>query len=202
MYIRQHSDFFRLCIVTVNGKSIELHNIVIYKNGKELFRTNGYFSHKGSYNDIWQFKIDAPKLSNKLNLNRTDNFVIKEQKQPESLYRREKTYTLYIHENNAPMTIKEEEKLECSDSEDTYYVTFVEIFIPHEKRQSKGTWEASFLQLYNRRSEKTKYGEKLKKTVDKLVKEFSELSIQVDGYQIKDILKYYKLVRRKKNDNE
>ena len=82
--------------MVVNGN--EVNNIVIYKNGKELFRLNcGFFEMKINNilsEDIIAFKISEPVKAIKLNLNRNDNFYMLDKEEFERWKERKYSFSL------------------------------------------------------------------------------------------------------------
>lgn len=82
--------------LTVDGH--EIQEIAIYSNGVELGRTNRAWFERSSYcGDSVEIKLYQVKRATKLNLNREDNFYIKE---VGKYYSYKSGYTLYINANN------------------------------------------------------------------------------------------------------
>ena len=188
----------------------EIKNIKIYKEGKILLTSGcGWLEHHGEKNraDATTIFLETPvKRSTKLNLNRTDNFILKERKEPHSVYNSyDKAYTLYIHESNAKVKQLEEKLSYETDTDKSYEIPY-EITIPHERMIYTGEKNhldepiygyRRFEKLIERKHSRTKqkaFGKLAEKTFNELKKE----NIDIDQYTVEKLLKKYNLVKREK----
>jgi len=94
--IERRSDMLRpYSATTKNGNVYEIHDIVFYCDGAEVMRVGqGWleFRRNGSKHDITAIQINQPVRANKINLDRTDNFIAVE---PDKWSRKNK-YTLFV----------------------------------------------------------------------------------------------------------
>lgn len=182
-------------------KKYEIENIKIYKDGKILFETkHGWFEHHYSSDkstDVTTIYLkDKVKRSTKLNLQRKDNFIIKEQA---SIGFEQKSYTLYIHESNAniselPETIDWE-----TDTEKHFVIPYI-LNIPHnrmvyQKENNELTNDIRFSIIehkYSRR-EKTPFGKK----VDEMKKKLEEHIYNIGTFETANLLKHYDIIPKK-----
>ena len=180
--------------MVVNGK--EINNIIIYKNGKELFKLNkGYFEMKINNilsDDIISFKISEPSKAIKLNLNRNDNFYMLDKKN----FGRwnEKQYILYINENEINVNKIYETLLYENEFEKNFILTADLTFVYGCKTKEKECKEITVNSRGITRTEITEKGEKF----NELLKDLEDKKIKINSYELEQLLKYYDLVKKNK----
>ena len=186
----------------------EIKNIKIYKEGKVILTTVcGWLQHHGiKYGeDATTIFLETPvKRSTKLNLNRTDNFILKERKEPHSVYNSyDKGYTLYIHESNAKIKQMEEKLSYETDTNKSYEIPY-EITIPHERLIYGGEKDNLGEPIYSyKRFEKlieVKHSRTKQKPFGKLAEntfnELKEKNIDIDRYNVEKLLRHYNLIKK------
>lgn len=178
--------------MVVNGK--EINNIVIYKNGKELFKLNqGFFKMKINNilsEDIISFKISEPTKAIKVNLNRKDNFYILDKENFERW--KERKYILYINEEEVKVNKIYESLLYKNDFEKNFIKTADLTFIYGCSTKEKEYKEITVNSLGITRKEITEKGEKF----NELLKDLEDKKIKINSYELKELLKYYDLVKK------
>jgi hypothetical protein len=189
----------------------ELHGIRIYNAGKIIYENNcGWLEHHekpgNPSQDCVSIEVPEPiKISNKLNLNRTDNFIIIEQKKPHSIYGPdEREYMLYIHESHAKV-MNLGEKTSCETDTTIYIETYLKIDLPNTRLEYTGkrsekddslileeVQHESVTVATNYSTKLKEFGEMIKRTEKDLEKE----GIKINSHDLEKLLKKYDLVRR------
>jgi len=178
--------------MVVNGN--EVNNIVIYKNGKELFRLNcGFFEMKINNilsEDIIAFKISEPVKAIKLNLNRNDNFYMLDKEEFERW--KERKYILYINEEEVKVNKIYESLLYKNEFEKKFILTADLTFVYSCKTKEKEYKNITVNSLGIIRREITEKREKF----NELLKNLEEKKIKINSYELEQLLKYYNLVKK------
>lgn len=178
--------------MVVNGN--EVNNIVIYKNGKELFKLNcGFFEMKINNflsKDIIAFKISEPVKAIKLNLNRNDNFYMLDKENFERY--QERKYILYINEKEIKINKIYESLLYQNEFEKNFILTADLTFVYSCKTKEKEYKNITVNSLGVTRRETTEKGERF----NELLKDLEDKKIKINSYELKQMLKYYDLVKK------
>ena len=178
--------------MVVNGK--EINNIIIYKNGKELFKLNkGYFEMKINNilsDDIISFKISEPSKAIKLNLNRKDNFYLLDKENFERWKERE--YILYINEEEIKINKIYESLLYKNEFEKKFIKTADLTFVYGCKTKEKEYKNITANALGITRTEITEKGKKF----NEILKDLENKKIKINSYELEQLLKYYDLVKK------
>ena len=180
--------------MVVNGK--EINNIIIYKNGKELFKLNkGYFEMKINNilsEDIIAFKISEPVKAIKLNLNKKDNFYMLDKEEFERW--KEKKYILYINEEEIKINKTYETLFYKNEFSQNFIKTADLTFIYGCSTKEKEYKNIACNSLGITRTEITEKG----KIFNELLKDLEDKKIKINSYELKELLKYYELVKKNK----
>lgn len=178
--------------MVVNGN--EVNNIVIYKNGKELFKLNcGFFEMKINNflpKDIIAFKISEPVKAIKLNLNRNDNFYMLDKENFERW--KERKYILYINEKEIKINKIYESLLYQNEFEKNFIKTADLTFVYGCSTKEKEYKNITVDSLGITRREITEKG----KSFNSLLKDLEDKKIKINSYELKELLKYYDLVKK------
>ena len=182
----------------IDGK--ELNHIVIYNDGKEVFKTvGGWFEHLGENKiryDVKRLTIGGEiKKAIKENLFRKDNYIIRDK---EDTF--QKRYILYIHEEFIPVeTIGEQLHFETPTKKQ--YHTLYKLNVPNTRREishldkvtDKAIYEDThhnyIIETGNYRTVKTNLGE----TVEELYNRFKEDNINISLYDTEKLLDKYNI---------
>lgn len=182
----------------------EIRNIKIYKNGEILFEKRcGWLEHHfntltSTSTDVTSIFLDEVKRSTKLNLKRTDNFIIKESN---NIGFEQKSYTLYIHEKNAHVKKLSEKKDSETETEILYHIPY-EINIPHMRmiykkdENNKLTNDIRFTikeQKFSR-TKKKPFGKKVDETYNQLKEHVNSIS----KFEVANLLKNFDIIPKKR----
>lgn len=189
----------------IDGKTI--NNILIYGDGEVLFdckraEINEYPS-RFSWEKLSTIIIEEVKLAKKLNLSRKDNFIIINK---EHNYFNESRYDLYIHTKDIRVKNKREEiSMELDDK--TTFIPVADLYFTYgatkiEKLKDNDSRRIEYDSLHPftakegqiSRCELTDLG----KEIEVLEKKFEELNIKIPSYEIKALVKNFKVTEREK----
>ena len=183
-----------LKILYMEGK--EISNIIIYGNGKELYRSNQPYitivdENNREYDSKEIILVGDIKRANKINLDRKDNYYVVDK---ENKYFSDKGYILYIHEseikiNNVTekvalklkhvvnykkifnVTLKGNIKYKAYDKELHDYVSLVKNNV-------------NITQRFYSKCELTEYGKKIKE-----IEEFlKNINVNINRYELEKII--------------
>lgn len=183
-----------LKILYMEGK--EISNIIIYGNGKELYRSNQPYitivdENNREYDSKEIILVGDTKRANKINLDRKDNYYVVDK---ENKYFSDKGYILYIHEseikiNNVTekvalklkhevnykkifnITLKGNIKYKSYDKELHDYVSLVKNNV-------------NITQRFYSKCELTEYGKKIKE-----IEEFlKNINVNINRYELEKII--------------
>ena len=203
-----------ITVLHVGNKYIE--NVVIYEKGEVLFETkSGQISCLVDDRtlDVTEINVTEVKNANKVNLNRTDNFVVKSGTD----WFGDKLYTLYLI-NGQDVEYREtiERKVMETDTEIHYltyaYLTFnkgayynrlvkltEEEEMIYNKRYARKEIvdynEVLIAQRYYSRTEEKEFGRQVREVYEKLT---NEVGLDVSKYYLEKALKEYDIIIKKK----
>lgn len=145
------SDFFRYYVV--EGK--EIGSIKIYNQSGVIYETISGWFELNSLEDVTSIELDKEvKRANKLNFNRKDNFIIKNESNSYFI-----KYDLYIHESEFE-SIKHFQKVVIDNADYVQRANFSELTFKHEFTYQKYN--------YNKETKKGYYTSEKAKTLTQL----------------------------------
>lgn len=191
--------------VTVNNKVI--NNILIYNDGEILFDFNRAeitpYPNRFTWDKLSELTIEEVKLAKKLNLNRKDNFIIINRTHN---YFKETRYDLYINSKDIAVKNKREE-IYMEVDESTAFIPVAELYFTHGAVKQEISKEGKHSIQYDINTPFTaKEGQisrreltDLGKEIEQLEKRFTELNIKIPSYEIKYLVKNFKVIEREKS---
>lgn len=168
--VSRASDYFRYYVVA--GK--EIGSIKIYNQSGVIYETiSGWFEY-GTIEDVTSIELSKEvKRANKVNFNRKDNFIIKNES---NLYFNK--YDLYIHESEFE-SINHFQKVVIDCSDYTQRANFAELTFKHEFTYQKYN--------YNKETKKGYYTDEKAKTLTQLNGYYLPRELKPRGFQKKRI---------------
>ena len=179
--VKSRVDYFR----PYGIDQFEVSNIKIYNSSGIKYETNsGWFEDlKNKFRkDIKEIQISQPVKRNKENLTRNENFYIKTHKGYYVDEWDKKKITLYIHESEASLKLLEKQVLEYKTDKKDVRSDIYELNVNGQK----------FNVTMNTTYTTTSFGHQ----IDAQMKEFKDLQIKITEYELTNIMKHYKLVKR------
>lgn len=189
--LKRKNSFFRPLFLNSNK---EISKFIFYSNGKINFKTNsGWLEHKRQ--DVQEMEIETPVKAIKENLNRKDNYYIKDNS--ESLrWKQNPCYNLYIY-------LKVKEHSETINYTGTQSIDFEKVYsipitgyIPDYSKENRPLIKIDQVEMtVHSRFEQTKLGNK----IQKLSKDFEKvIGSHVSIYDLEKLLENYNITKKRK----
>lgn len=182
-----------------------INNILIYNDGEILFNCRRAeiqeFPSKFSWDQLSTITIEEVKLAKKLNLNRTDNFIIINK---EHNYFNETRYDLYVNTKDIRVENRREEEYMKLDDR-INFIPVADLYFTNGAEKVERNKNGIDIIKYDvntpftakegliSRHELTTLG----KEVEELSQKFKELKIGIQSYYVKDLLKHFNVTERK-----